>query len=49
MMIVHHIYFLNNSDASNSGFTQILKEQESESDIDTIVNVDDFNIRLSHF
>ena len=41
--------YLNNSDASNSDLTQILEEQESENEIDLIVNVEDFNIRLSHF
>ena len=42
---------LKNSDASNSGFTQILKEEESEpeNEIYTMVNVVDFNKRLSKF
>ena len=45
-----HIVF-NNNDGSNSGFTQILKENgsEPENDIDIIVNVVNFNNRLSHF
>ena len=42
---------LNNSDPNNSGFTQILREEEFEpkNGINTIVNVVDFNKRLSHF
>ena len=42
---------LKNSDASNSGFTQILTEEDSEpeNEINAIVNVFDFNKRLSLF
>ena len=42
---------LKDSDASNSGFTQILKEEdpEPENEIDAIVNVIGFNKRLSQF
>ena len=42
---------LKDSDASNSGFTQILKEEdpEPENEFDAIVNVVAFNKRLSQF
>ena len=42
---------LKDSDASNSGFTQISKEEELEPEyeINTIVNVVVFNKRLNHF
>ena len=42
---------LKDSDGSNSGLTQILKEEypEAENEIDAIVNVVEFNKRLSPF
>ena len=42
-------HLTNKSDGSNSGWTQILIEQEFENEIESIVNVDDFNISLSRF
>ena len=41
--------FINKRDDGNSGLTQILTEQEFENQIESIVNVNDFNSKLSYF